>query len=276
MRQGALFCATCIVLSGPVHAAAGEDPVEIVRKSVERDANNFARIKNYTFIEREEDRDVDSKGRIKKTESETAEILILVGRPYSRIIAKNDKPLSEKEQQAEQRKLDKELEKRQKESENERGRFERDRAENRRFLREIPEAFKLTLLGTETVSGKPVWVIDATPKPGYRPKLDRSKVLSHIHARLWIDQAEYQWVKVDAEVLDTITFAVGLLRIAPGTKLHFEQIRVNDEVWLPSLLSVQGRLRIAYVKKMEGGMDVTYRDYRKFQSDSQLVTTGDP
>jgi len=270
-QPGLLYFVACLAVYG-----ATDDPVEIVRKSVDRDANNFARIKNYTFIEREEDRDVDSKGKVKKTESETAEVLILMGRPYARTIAKNDKPLSEKEQQAEQRKLDREVAKRERESEGERGRYERDRAESRKFLQELPAAFNFKLLGTETLSGKPVWVIDATPKPGYKPRQERAKVLSRIHAKLWIDQTEYQWVKMEAEALDTLSFALNLIRVAPGAKLHFEQVRVNDEVWLPSLFSVQGSVRVAYVKKLAGGMDVTYRDYRKFQSDSKLVTAGDP
>jgi hypothetical protein len=270
MRRSLLVC-----LLSSVSAFAADDPVAIVRKSVERDASNFARIRNYTFIQHQEFRDLDGKGKVKKTESETAEVLILVGSPYARITARNDKPLSEKEQQEEQRKLDRELAKRMRESESERGRYERDRAENRRFLLEVPDAFNLKLLGTETISGKPVWVIDATPKAGYKAKLDRAKIFSKVHAKLWIDQAEYQWVKVDAEALDTLSFGLGLVRIAPGGKLHFEQIRVNDEVWLPSLFSVNGAVRVAYVKKLAGGLDIAYHDYRKFQSDSHLVTTGE-
>ncbi len=266
MRPTLLLCVALLP------AFAADDPVEILRKSVERDANNFSRLKNYTFIEREEQRELDGKGKVRKTQSETNEILILLGRPYYRLVARNDKPLSQKDQASEQRKLDRELEKRQKESEQERGKFERERNENRRFLQEIPDAYNLSLVDTEMVSGKPVWVIDATPKPGYKAKLDRAKILTKVHAKFWIDQAEYQWVRVDAEALDTLSFGLGLIRIAPGGRLHFEQTRVNDEVWLPSLLSASGSLRLAYIKRLAGAMDVSYKDYRKFQSDSHLVT----
>ncbi len=125
-------------------------------------------------------------------------------------------------------------------------------------------AFNLSLLGTEVVSGKKAWVIAAEPKPGYKPSQDRAKVLTKIRAKIWVDQAEYQWVKVDAEAVEPISFGFGLFRIAQGGKLHFEQMRINDEVWLPSLLSASADARVGYVKKVRGDINVTYRDYRKF------------
>ena len=73
-----------------------QDPVEIIRRSVDRDFNNFERLKNYTYQEREENRQFDADGKVKKTEIETREVLILGGRPYGRVIARDDKPLSGK------------------------------------------------------------------------------------------------------------------------------------------------------------------------------------
>jgi hypothetical protein len=248
-----------------------QDPVDIVRKSVERDAHNFERRKDYTFVSREEQGELDRNGNAKKTESETNEEMILAGRPYERLIARNDKPLSESDQQKEQQKLDRELAKRLKETPEEKARIEKKRLEDRRFIREAPNAFNLTLLGTEIVSGKPAWVISAEPKPNFKPQFDRTKILSKIRAKLWIDQAEYQWVKVDAEAIDTLSFGLALFRIAPGGKLHFEQVRVNDEVWLPSIFSASGDARIGYLVKVRGQVDVSYRDYRKFQADSHII-----
>ena len=168
--------------------------------------------------------------------------------------------------------MDRELAKRQNETPAEKAKLEKERTGNRRYLQEVPEALNLRLLGTELVSGKPAWVIAADPKPGYKPKLDRAKVLAKIRAKIWIDQAEYQWVKVDAEAVDTISVGLGLFRIAPGGKLHFEQTRINDEVWLPSVLSASADARVGYVKKIRGDISVTYRDYRKFQTDSRILS----
>ena len=181
---------------------------------------------------------------------------------------KNDKPLAAKEQNREQEEAGPpNSTSSQKETPEERAKLEKERTGNRRYLQEVPLAFNLSLLGTEVVSGKKAWVIAAEPKPGYKPSQERAKVLAKIRAKIWIDQAEYQWVKVDAEAIQPISFGFGLFRIAAGGKLHFEQMRINDEVWLPSLLSASADARIGYLKKISGDINVTYRDYhRKFQS----------
>ncbi len=249
-----------------------QDAADIIKKSLDRDANNYERSKNYTYLARQEERQFDPSGKVKSVESWTYDISILGGRRYERVVAKNDKPLPEKEQKQEQEKMDRELAKRQKETPAEKARLEKERTGNRRYLQEVPAVYNLRLVGTEVVSGKPAWVIDAEPKPGYKPTLDRAKILTKIRAKIWIDQAEYQWVKVEAEAIEPLSFGFGLFRIAPGGKLHFEQMRINDEVWLPSLLSASADARVGYVKKVRGDVNVTYRDYRKFQTDSRIVS----
>jgi hypothetical protein len=254
--------------------SAAQDPVEILRRSVDRDAYNYERLKNYTFLERDEERRYDRKGKQTSKEVETYEILILEGRPYGRLVERDDKPLSAKDAQKEQKKLDKELEKRRRESEGDKNKQDKDRAEQRRFLREVPDAFNLTLKRTDRLDGRPVWVIDAQPKPGYKPKAKRADLLTKIRGTIWVDQQDYQWVKADVEVIDTISAGLGLLRIAPGGTLSFQQVRVNDEVWLPASVKVQADARLMYLKKLSAEIDVTYRDYKKFQADSHIVAVG--
>jgi hypothetical protein len=249
-----------------------QDPAEIVRRSVERDLANYARMRNYTFIERSEERSYDKNGKLKSTESETYDLVILGGRPYGRKIAKNDKPLPEREQRKEQEKLDREADKRSRESPADKAKQEKARTEQRKFLMELPLAYDFRLEGTEQVSGKPAWVIEARPKPGYRARESRAKLLSKVRGRIWIDQAEYQWVKAEAEAVDALSFGFGLFRIAPGGSLQFAQVRVNDEVWLPSMVHASATARLGYLKNLRAEIDVTYKDYRKFQTDSRIVS----
>jgi hypothetical protein len=261
------LCIAAIALV-PLHA---QDPVEIVRKSLERDASNFERRKNYTFVSREEQREFDRKGKVKKTETVTYDNIVLAGRPYERMIEKDGKPLSESDQKREQQKLDRELQKREKETPADRARVEKERQEDRRFLREVPNAYNLKIVGTELVSGKPAWVITADPKPNFKPTIPRTDLLKKIRAKIWIDQADLQWVRVDAEAIDTLSFGLALFRVGVGGKLHFEQTRVNDEVWLPSVFSASGDARIGYVYKVRGDINIAYKDYKKFQTDSHMI-----
>src|SRR5271157_3035633 len=108
-----LRVAAAAVLLVPLHA---QDALDIVRKSLDRDANNYERSKNYTYLARQEERELDGSGKVKSAESQTYDISILAGRRYERLVAENDKPLPAKEQKKEQEKLDHELAKRQQET----------------------------------------------------------------------------------------------------------------------------------------------------------------
>src|ERR1700722_511283 len=262
-----------VILATACTYAQAPDAREIIRKSVERDFYDFSKVKDYTYIEYEVDRQFDANAKVKRTETETDEILVLGGRPYEKLIAKDDKPLDEKKAKKEQDEMDKELVKREHMSDHDKAKLEKERAEERAYLREIPDAFDFKIVGEDTVSGKPTWVIEATPVAGYKFKDSKAKILLKIHGKVWIDQAEYRWVKVEAEALDGFSFGLGLLKIEPGGSFTFEQPRVNDEGWLPSRVWFRGEARLAYVKKMRAEVEVTYRDYKKFQTDSRILPT---
>ena len=226
-------CASALAQQAPLDQQAGDHPpsaTEIIRKSLARDMVNFERLKNYTYHQRDEERAYDKQGTLKKKESQTYEVLILGGHDYERLIARDDQPLPEKAARKEQEKMDREVERRDHESEADKAKLEKQRLEERKFLDEVPEAFTFHLLGEDTVSGKPTWVIQADPRPDYKPRDRRAKLITKLHGRVWIDKTEYQWVKVEAEAADTVSFGLGLLRIEPGAMVHFEQTRINDEV----------------------------------------------
>src|SRR5258708_8336512 len=70
------------------------DAKEIVRRSVEIDHHNFERARNYTCRQREVERELAKDGSAKSTHIKTFDITFLAGEPYSRLIQKDDKPLS--------------------------------------------------------------------------------------------------------------------------------------------------------------------------------------
>lgn len=249
----------------------GQDAREIVKRSVDRDARNFERFKDYTFQQHSQQKRFDKKGKVESTESELNDVLILSGRFYYRLLEKDGKPLSAKEAQKEQEKLDKEAAKRAAESERTRAKYERERLQERKFAREIPDAFNFKLLGEERIDGLPVWKIQAEPKPGYKPRERRAGVLKSVRGTLWIDQTAYQWVKADIDVIDTISWGLFILRIPPGAKIEFSQMRVNDEVWLPKQIHVRADAKLGLLKTFRLGIDVDYRNYRKFRTESQIL-----
>jgi len=265
----------------PVLAAAGamsaQDASEIVRKSVELDQANWARMKDYTWIARQTDRGLDSSGHVKSEKTDAWETVVLYGEPHHRMLERDGKPLSAEDRRAEQQKLDKAVAKFERESPEQRARreaeYEKQREKDREFLRDVPELFDFHLLSDQKIDGHDVWVISAIPKPGYQPKHSDAKPLLKVQAKVWIDKAEYQWVRLEAETTATISFGLFIARLNPGAKLLFEQTRVNGEVWLPKHELISGVGRLALVKKLAGEQEVTWNNYRKFQVDSKVIAT---
>lgn len=266
-----------LLLAAASLAWAQTDPRDIVLRSVKADDESAKLARNYTYQVHHIHRELDSQGNVKSTETDTTDVLFIGGKPYRHLVQKNDKPLSPDEANRESRKLDKVVAEASRLSQDQLDRrfaeYEQKRANEREQLKDIPDAFDFKLLREEPVNGRPAYVIAATPRPGYRGK--HREFLCKMQGTLWIDKEYYRWVKVDAETLDTISFGLFIARLAKGTHLQFEAARVNDEIWLPKRASFTGSARLALVKKFNVAEDVGFSNYRKFQTDSSIVSTSE-
>src|SRR6266852_3778605 len=86
---------------------------------------------------------------------------------------------------------------------------------------------------------------------------------------------EEERIQRDVEAMDTASIGWVLARIHKGTRLVYEQIRVNDEVWLPEHLNFKLDARIALFKGYNEEAEQTYRDYRKFRTGARVVGVGE-
>ncbi len=275
-RQSLLAALLLSTIACILPAAFAEDAaLAIVRRCVQKDQVNWQLARNYTYVRRTEERELDSNGQVKSTESKTVDVTILYGERYRRLIRKNDKPLDPGEEEKEQSRLKKFVEQRERESEQDKAKrtakAEKDREKQREFLREVPDAFDFRQLADEVIDGKLVFVIQADPKPDFSPQLDEAKILKKLRAKFWIDKSAYEWVKAEAETLDTISFGIFLIRVEKGSHFSFEQVRVNNEIWLlkHQHQAISGRLGL--VKKVRMDVDVVYSSYRKFITESKVV-----
>src|SRR5215469_16888292 len=88
------------------------DPKEIIRRSIETDHHNWDLAQSYTCQQREVEKQKGRHGEVKSTEIRTFDVNFYYGEEYSRLVAKNDKPLSVEEKKKEDEKLEKFLAKR--------------------------------------------------------------------------------------------------------------------------------------------------------------------
>ena len=265
------------VLTGALWAqqspdSARPDPQEIIRQSLSHWRRNLDAARNYTFQERSVEDELNKDGSVKKTEIKTYDVSIIYGDPYEKLIAKDDQPLSEKEQQKEDEKLNKHFEKQKNKTEADR---EKERTKDRdKFQREIADELPLMLnyeiVAEEEFGRKPVWVLSATPKGDYKPHSMAGKLLSKMSGKVWITKSDYQWVKAEATLADDFSVGLFLFKLHKGTRLEFEQTRVNDEVWLPKRVFVEGSGRIA-IKNARFRNSTEYSKYQKFSTDVKIT-----
>jgi hypothetical protein len=256
-------------------AAAQPDAHEIVRRSVAASDENWRIARNYTFLQRTEERQIDSDGRVKSKEVKTYDVTLLGGSPYLRLLERDDHPLPAVEEKKEKAKLEKSIAERMKETPDQRRRriedYDQRRERQREAMREVAEAFDFRNIGEGVVDGREVWIVEASPRAGYQPRSRDVKILPHVRGKLWIDQRSYHWVKLEAEVIHPVSWGLFLVRLEPGARIRFDETRVNDEVWLPQHIWVAASARLGVFKKLRVQEDTTYKNFRKFQTDSRLV-----
>jgi len=257
-----------------------EDQIrELIRQTAEKDMENDKRQRDYTYIQREEEHRLDGKDQVKSTEIKTSEVMELYGEQVERLIAKDDKPLSDKDANKEEEKIQKVIEKRKNESEGDRKKREekeeKEREQGRQFVREVADAYNFKFAGIESLAGRDTYVIDGEPKPGYQAHMKEAKILPKFRFRAWIDKDESQWKKLDIQCIDTVSFGLFLARFHKGSRIIIEQTRINDEVWLPQHVAVKVDVRLALLKNFNVEDDITYRDYKKFRTNTKIVPIGE-
>jgi hypothetical protein len=153
--------------------------------------------------------------------------------------------------------------------------FQKRHQDEHAFLLEVPEAYDFRVIGEETLNGRAAYVITGQPRQDFRPNLNAARVLPKLRPKLWIDKDGYQWLRMEADVIDTITWGGFLLRLHPGSHIELEQVLVNNEVWLPLYARISFDARIALFKSMRLDVYARFSDYKKFRADTRVMSVGE-
>jgi len=266
-----------LLMCGAVCAHAEDarepEPREIVRRSVGQDLRNESIAKNYTYKALNQIRELDLSGKVKAAHSTLEEVLYVGGKDYFHLVEKDGKPLPVGEAKKEEAKLDRAVKEASGMPEAERAKREEERVarrvKDRERLRYLPDAFDFTLEGESSVNGREAWQIRARPRRDYKGPY--AFLYRNMEGTLWIDRLDYQWVKVEADVLNTISLGWFLARIEKGTRISFERSKVNGELWATTHVELRASARLALMKKVNAEQEITFSDYRKFATDSRMV-----
>jgi hypothetical protein len=232
--------------------------LEIVRRSMATADRGWKAQQTYKYVERDEERHIDSRGSMKSEDINVSRIIFVNGSPMEETIGHNGSQPTAAEERKNQEK------RHQLETESSAARAVRlqKEEENRGFLGEVPQAFSFRLIGADAINGRPAWILEATPQPGFRSSTHYSKIFSKVHGKLWVDQQDYGWVKVDASVIEPFSMGFVLARVQRGSHIVFEQTRVAEGIWLPKRIEVSAHARIFFFVNYATDERITYSDYR--------------
>lgn len=234
------------------------DARQIMELSVAATERSWQARDHYTYLERDDDRRLDSQGQLKSEDVSVTRIILVNGVRFEQLVEHNGQPPSAEQE----RKRNEDLDRLQHETPEEQAARLREDQENRSFLKEVLQAFDFQLVGEEVVDGRPTYVLRATPNPGYHAHGKYGKMLSKVEGRIWIDRQDFGWVKVDGKV--TLSFSMGLFlaRVQRGSHILLDETYVGNGVWMPKRLQVRANARILFLKSLDIEKILSYSDYR--------------
>ena len=89
---------------------------------------------------------------------------------------------------------------------------------------------------------------------------------------MWIDKADVQWVKVEAEVTHPVSF-YGVAAVAPGTKFILEQEPIGDGIWMPKHFAVRVKSSVFWMSHSSSD-DEHYSNYRRVADEAARMKKG--
>ncbi len=253
--------------------------LEEFRKTLQRDSKLLSQ---YTYTEKETEITLDSKGKTKKSETNVYQVIHgdEEWKTYRRQTVKNGEPVTEKElqkqDQKEKERVEKETRRRQSQSEAKR-RQEKEKSdrEDREIMDDVFSMYDIQLIRREPRDGVSTIVVTFKSKPNYRPQTGDAKILQHIAGRAWISEDDHELARLEAEIVEPISLAAGLLaKLQKGSTLAFERRKVNNEIWLPVKVDASVNGRLLLLKGLNIHQITEYSEHKKYSVDT-ILTFGD-
>jgi hypothetical protein len=144
--------------------------------------------------------------------------------------------------------------------------------EDAALVREVPKAFDFQLVSEEIVNGRPAYVLQATPHPGYFPQGKYGKMFAKLEGKLWVDKQDLGWVKADGQVIQPFSLGLFLARVLRGSHITMEQTRA-DGTWMPKRIELRAAAKVLFIKSVVIDRVLTYSEYRL--AAASVLTIGD-
>jgi len=259
-----IFLAGVTILAPAVSHAQSNSLDPSLQHALETRKKTIGEAQNYTYTEHSQNINYDKSGKETLNFTDTYEIIFLEGAPYSKHVLHNEKPLSEKEQKAEDQKFADVAKAR-------RERKDKGGLLHASFtfafpLDDLASHFDTKPEGSAELDGRNNLLFTAVPKSEDPAAL---KQAAHDgtawEMKFWVDEHDGVFRKIEGKAV-----AEGM-RYEKDTIVTYEWKKVNDEAWLPVRFWFKGKVRYM-MHDVPAEAEQTYSDYKKFHADTKVIT----
>ena len=259
----------------PPAATDNLDVAALLREVGENQDELENRVAEYAFKQTETDREITTKGELKKETTKVYEVYPLPNRePVQKLISENGVVLSPERAAKEDRRVQDEFAKAEREKEKDEKKVAQRRAERDKKKSEGTEispflkACEFVSPRREVLGGREAIVFDFRPRAGFKPKTREESLVAKLIGVVWIDPIDKQVIRLEARLAEGFKMAGGLLvSLKPGAALVIEQTRMVQGVWLPKFAQVNLSVKVLLFGGGDYNKTIEWSEYRHFAGD---------
>jgi hypothetical protein len=260
--------------AGTPERAAADAPLPDIRQLMHEVAEHQKALEkireNYTYTSEQTIEDIDADGRVKKTETLEGQDFFVNGHIIERMVKKDGRALSPREEQKETERVTKQVEKAERTPPNQP--LEGPSVTISRLL----EIMDVRNPRRVIYRGRPTIVFDFVGRKDAKTHGLVENASKKVQGTMWIDEADRQVAHLEASFNANFRVAGGLLAtVEKGSSFEFDQARVpapkgddrgkGDELWLPTGAEATVAARVLLVKGMRQHFIERDFDYKRFQ-----------
>lgn len=249
-------------------AASQAEPIPDVRqllREVTEHQKQLEKVREtYTYSSERTIQEIDARGQVRRTETELREAFFVNGHAIERLVKKNGQPLSPREQQKETERIAKLVEKAQKTP------SDQPLEEQGLTVARLLQIMDVRNPRREMYQGRPALVFDFVGRKDVKTHGLAEDMSKKLEGTVWIDEADRQVTHLEVSFKDNFRIAGGLLAsIQKGSSFHFDQARVNGEIWLPTGGEGAVQARVLLLKNYREHFTERDFGYQRFRVDAE-------
>lgn len=225
---------------------------------------------NYTYHSSNSVQEIDSSGKVTKTETEESEVFFINSHRIERTEAKDGKPLNDHDQQKEQERVNKLVEKAQKTPPG----TPLEGHDEPISITHLLDIMQVTNPRREMFRGRSTIVFDFAGKHDAKTHGLAEDASKKIAGTLWVDEKDHQVARMEAHFTDNFHVGGGILaNVQKGSSFYFDQAPVNGEIWFPTQAEGHVEARVLLVKGIRQHVVEHDSKYEKFSVETETGKT---